>query len=123
MGKGMEEKLLGILVRMQRNQGGILEVEVWAGNGTQKRKEEGVLRNFYELRQTVASEGSTDKKIFKDLPRKWRGILIRTLLKEQYLVSRCAEEKKEEFPEELQNLCRNYRKGMQGLSRVEPREL
>ena len=105
--KGMEEQLLRMWVRMQRNQWGILEVEVLAWNGTQKRKEDGVLRNFYDLLQTVASDVSTDKKIFKDLPRNWSGFLIRTLLKEQYLVSRCAEQKNDDFPEELQNLCRN----------------
>ena len=66
--KGMEEQLLRMWVRMQRNQWGILEVEVLAWNGTQKRKEDGVLRNFYDLLQTVASDVSTDKKIFKDLP-------------------------------------------------------
>ena len=87
--KGMEEQLLRMWVRMQRNQWGILEVEVLAWNGTQKRKEDGVLRNFYDLLQTVASDVSTVKKIFK----------------------------------ELQNLCRNYLKCMQVLSRVEPREL
>ena len=121
--KGMEEQLLRMWVRMQRNQWGILEVEVLAWNGTQKRKEDGVLRNFYDLLQTVASDVSTDKKIFKDLPRNWGGFLTRNLLKAQYLVSRCAQLKNDDFPEELQNLCRNSLKCMQVLNRLEPREL
>ena len=121
--KGMEEQLLRMWVRMQRNQWEILEVEVLAWNGTQKRKENGILRNFYDLLQTLASDVSTDKKIFKDLPTNWSGYLTRTLLKEQYLVSRCAELKNDDFLEELQNLCRNYLKCMQVLNRVEPREL